>query len=847
VAHPSWPKDSKAQPRSLASLLSKLDRGMEMQWLADRPVVQHVLAEVLGAPRSKIAALAGAVLDQSEDFRRRLRLDDLQYASPLDLPEEPLPPGIPHEIQQPGAWRRLWWLAPSGSGRSLAGAWLAARKLATFAAGPDFASVEYELPVDRPAFVELWSQDGDRSFVPPMEALCIAAPFPPRDKEEWTLVETPPVSEFAGALVRWAALRLPRDGHFVPALAEEWLEAAAARGEVDGLGTALGLLGVMDQYGTPELQRRGLAKMGERYVADRFAELRRTGTLDAAWLTEGSMGVLETLAKHLLTASKTAWEEPRSIDEWLALVPPDHQGSLDAEWVRASLVRSKEPPTVKELERALEGLPPAPSRILRAFEQAGLLRAKHGTELLALAPRWLARHLVDTARTKLTDGVAGEWSEALLAPHAAGPTAKALVSRVIGGDLSLLEDALEQTDARDPASVAAIEAAFRAAGLATLCGVEVPEDIALALWDHQMSLVVELDDGPHPRIGYSRAVADSEALLDVGVFRLAALALSEAFPRQRGLQHAALRPWTEPDQTGARAALDSIWAVVRRVDPQSTAWARGAYALATRLRSVADAAPADGRRRPARAASATHPLEWPLEVLDAIAGGHVEWRNLAHASTDAMTALFAIAAHDGIDPRTVAAAFWAAWAREPEPLHDDSPLSPSGPHWRRIYSSAPPAALEVLFARGMISREKVPYALLDEAAWRGVIASRADAVSGVPAAWSAMPPAILREALRATTPTADDLRGAWERSPDVVMGAVDDALDRDDPLAANLLAAAPSERTAEIVRRLSGRLLGATWLRRTQTTETRRWLVERIAQRSDGWREAFAFLAELGG
>jgi hypothetical protein len=100
--------------------------------------------------------------------------------------------------------------------------------------------------------------------------------------------------------------------------------------------------------------------------------------------------------------------------------------------------------------------------------------------------------------------------------------------------------------------------------------------------------------------------------------------------------------------------------------------------------------------------------------------------------------------------------------------------------------------------------------------------------------------------LRSTTPTADDLRGAWERAPEVVMGAVDDALDRDDPLAANLLAAAPQSRTAEIVRRLSARLPGATWLRRAQTMYTRRWLVERIAQRSEGWREAFDFLTELG-
>src|SRR5215813_6137992 len=125
VAHPAWPKDAKSQPRSLAALLSKLDRGMELQWLADRPAVQQVLAEILGAPLSKIAEVAAAALSQSDDYRRRLRFDDLPYASPLDLAQEPLPPGIPEIILHPGTWERVWWVAPSGSGRSLAGAWLA--------------------------------------------------------------------------------------------------------------------------------------------------------------------------------------------------------------------------------------------------------------------------------------------------------------------------------------------------------------------------------------------------------------------------------------------------------------------------------------------------------------------------------------------------------------------------------------------------------------------------------------------------------------------------------------------------------------------------------------------------
>jgi hypothetical protein len=856
VAHPSWPKDAKSQPRSLASLLSKLDRGMELQWLADRPPVQQVLAEVLGAPLSKIAEVAGEALSQSDDYRRRLRLDDLPFASPLDLAQEPLPPGIPEIIAHVAAWKRLWWVAPSGAGRSLAGAWLSVRRLATLVAGPDFATIAANLPRDKPAFVELWSKTGDRSFTSPIEALCVAAPFPPggENAAAWTVVESPAPSDFAGPLVRWAALRLPKDGHFVPDLAEDWLRGAAARGAIDGLGTALGFLGLMDLYGTPELERRGVAKMADRFVRDRFAELRRNGALDAVWLTEASSGILAALARRLLTHSLTAWEEARPVEEWHRLVPAEHQAPLDAEWLRASLARTTAPPTLKELEQTLRALPSGPFRIVRSLELAGLLRQKHGSDATALAPRWLARHLIDSARTELAEGTVTEWSEALVAPHAAGSTAKALFERTQSGDPSVLEDALELAESRHPAAVAAVETAVRAAGLAVLSGVEIPEDVALELWDRQMGLLVELEDGPHPRLGYARFVTESEPILELGAFRLAALALSETLGEHRGLHHAILRPWLGQSPPEARATLDSIWQVVRRLDPYTTPWVRGAYALADRLRVLREELAREGgdgsRVAAADAGHASvktlHPLEWPHSVLSAVERGELGWQAVARATPDAVGALLAIATHEGVGLRTVALAFWRAWAAAPEPLHDGSPLSPAGAHARTFYSCAAPAALELLFARGLVTRERVPYALLDEPAWRGVIAARPDALTGVPAAWAAMPKAILREALRTATPSYEDMQGAWERDPEIVLGAIDDALDRDDPLATNLLAAAPASRTTEIVARLTDRLLGATWLRRQQTLETKKWIVERVAQRSEGWQVAFEFLTALG-
>src|SRR5689334_19349209 len=115
LAHPAWPKESRPQPRSLAALFSKLDRGLELQWLADRPAVQAVLAEVIGAPPGLLEEVTGAVLADPQNQRHRFVLDDLPYASPVDLTDEQLPPGFPALVQLPRSWKRVWWVAPSGS------------------------------------------------------------------------------------------------------------------------------------------------------------------------------------------------------------------------------------------------------------------------------------------------------------------------------------------------------------------------------------------------------------------------------------------------------------------------------------------------------------------------------------------------------------------------------------------------------------------------------------------------------------------------------------------------------------------------------------------------------------
>src|SRR5690606_35468954 len=93
LAHPEWPADTQPQARSLAALFSKLDRGIELEWLADRDAAQRALALVLDCPVESVRkAVTPTVHGPAPAL---VRWADLPYARPLALRDEPLPPGLP--------------------------------------------------------------------------------------------------------------------------------------------------------------------------------------------------------------------------------------------------------------------------------------------------------------------------------------------------------------------------------------------------------------------------------------------------------------------------------------------------------------------------------------------------------------------------------------------------------------------------------------------------------------------------------------------------------------------------------------------------------------------------------
>lgn len=85
LSHSAWPEQVRTRERSLATVLSKLDRDLDLEWLADRADVQRVLAEVLGCAVADVQAAVVAGTQQPDRATRRVRLEDLRYARALDL------------------------------------------------------------------------------------------------------------------------------------------------------------------------------------------------------------------------------------------------------------------------------------------------------------------------------------------------------------------------------------------------------------------------------------------------------------------------------------------------------------------------------------------------------------------------------------------------------------------------------------------------------------------------------------------------------------------------------------------------------------------------------------------
>ncbi len=830
---PGWPADTHIQPRSLATLLGKLDRDQELSWLADRSDVQQVLAEQLGCAPADLGHAAPGAQPALQTATRRVRLDDAPYARALDLVDEPLCPGFPQELLHPARWDRTWWCAPGGSGRSLAGRWLEARGLAAFVHGSGFHEVK--VPSLGAVFVEVTAHD---AAAPARSGpICVAAPFLPDNAGAWRVIESPPVASYIDALADWLADRLPPDGRFEAARAVEWMRRGPlAAGVVDTLGTALGLLGLVDALGVRAVSGRTPSELARRYFRDRLAQASDKGSADAAWLKRTGFDVLVGVMRRVLTDSDAPWDTPRSFDAWLELVPPEQQRGGDLEWMRLSLAESGAPVRPSDIEKAARLVPPGAYRIVRALSRAGLLQPVGGGDELALRPRWFARTLLLEARQSLVEGSAFEWGEALLSRHAAAGVAEALQRR-IEDEQAPIEEVLELEADDNPAVVAALEALFRGVGLSLLGGTELPLEQLEALWDEQMRLLVDLPGQlPGPRVG---PTPGAEGQDQTGSWHLAALALGEQLPDGSGRKQPLLRPWnaTEPPR-GLRELYDRI--------ATAGAWTVQACALVDRLRGAVGSVALDG--------GGPHPLERPGLVLDEVVHGVLGWEALRDVTGAEVEALVELARRRNMAWAEVAAAIWTAWSEEARP-GDDFPalLAPDAPHVARFWPHLPGSLLVRLLAPRGGASTRVPWSELGEEQWAAVVEGwaslRADA-EGARTAFGAIPEEQAMLAVDAgvlTDAEADRaaLSALWGRFPEQLSARFEAQRSAAGlAQALPLLLGAPPARTLDATR-LMGSAASLLELDERDLDQVRAWLSERVRARAPAWRDAYTLLARV--
>lgn len=703
-----WPGDTKMQERSLAALFSKLDRDQELDWLGDRPGAQVALAKALGASLDDIRA---RVRRRQEGAPGQvLRLRSLPAARALSLLEEPLFPGIPGEVLEPATFDGVYWVAPSGAGRSLVGRWLEARGLARFIRAATWREAEAEMPVHGAVFVELEAPDAvPAPVVAAGVRLCIAAPLLPQAPHGFRVVHTPEPEQYLRALVAWVAERTPKDGRFEPERVLAWLTAQPLeRGIIDGPGAALGLCGLADELGGRALTE-DLEQSVRRYAQARFTHSLDPEATHTAFFRKNGYGTLVALVRRLLAEDTQAWDAPRPRERWLRLVPEELQREADVDWLKMTLGTGPGALRSADLERAARKLPPGAFRVIRGFEQAGLLEPA-GDDQLKLGPRFVARALLSEAVATLTAASPNEWGAALLEGSAPREVEAYVVERARATNGASLEPLLETSDPESLAYVGALELGFVAAGLALLEGAELPRELREGLFEDQLELMLELpDELPVPRVlrGTEHERAERHAL-----WLLAALSLSEDLPKH-ARRHPLLRPWNVQNIDARFGALLDRIEVALQSPKLSQAAGLGVFALMGRLRANVGAL---------CGVDTPHALEQPAVVVEEVMHGVLTWPTIAGLGRGRAGLLIgatrAAAITFDVPWADVARAAWLAWDAAERPAEGADFLLPDNDVEGTFWAHIPRELLRPLLAD---ARDKpMPFERLREEPWAAI-------------------------------------------------------------------------------------------------------------------------------
>ena len=811
LSDPSWPEDMKIQERSLGTLLSKLDRGHDLTWLADRPDIQATLARLL---KCSVTELVVQPAREAAPPSRVLRWNDLPYARSFDLARDELPPTIPAVAFDPARWDRTFWVAPPGSGRTLVGQWLAARGLARFHSVDRASEIDALVDDGAPVFIELRS-DEVVTAAAPRRRLCVAGALPPAPRQGWSVLPSPELESRLPELVRWILSRFPSDTALDERSLLEWLRSGPlARAEADCFGSVLGLAGVLDRVGFARGRSKSVLDLARQDVKQRFDEAFGDEAGSVAWQRRNGVDVMIAMARRALTDSSLPFATPRTVEEWTALVPDEHKSSIDVEWLRVSMARENSSIRPSDVERAARSLSPGAFRIVRTFSQVGLLSpADH--QRLVPAPRYLSRAVELEAERQLLDASAFEWGEALLRPHSAPRLVRRILARICSGDAELLSDAVELEASESPAYAVAVETAFRCAGLALLSGADLSVDALTDLWDATFDLSLRLPGMPPlPRVEHPVGL---EPACERGAFFLAAMAMAESIEQQ----------WLHDDAHERVNA--AIAATLSSIDAQ-TPWFRGAYALLDRLRSA----------DPSALGLALS--DAPCRVLDLVGTDHAKWPDVALSTRDGEILRAIWHARGQVDPAPLAEWLYRVWERADCPEVAGTVLDPVGDAGRTFFASAPATlALRVLSQSPTHARQLVP--LLASDAWEALCETPPSDPDLLEALADALPESAVRRWL-----DQPELRSwVWRRHAAQAEERLSRASrDGDATSVAALAVGAPATAVEGALDALTS-LHDAGQLPAHERDSLRLWLHEQISARRPSWRAAYSLLARLEG
>jgi hypothetical protein len=759
LGHAEWPEYCAIQQRSLAALFSKFDRGLELEWLHDRPDVVHVLALTLSCPAGAILRPLEAALQLHDTTIRRFRVPDTPAARPIALGEEPLPPGFPSALRQPAGWTRLVWRPASTRDVTLVRAWLEVGQRATV-----LDATQASVSSHGPRFVE--TQSAERFAEMSGQGWCVACPGSLEVPPGWTEISSP-ISPELSQISEWLLDRLPADSQLDPSVADEWLSDAVAEGFVDSFDAAVGLLSSLDEVGTlPATGSWG--RLAEALVKRRVASASIADRDHALWLSNNALALPVGLMREMLDKGLQDWDAERSFEKWVALIPSEFQGHVNPQWARSLLNAAGAQIEEAQLRQLLARMPPGAYELVRAMEAAGLLI---GVSQLRLAPRWLGLWAIQAAEDAVLNGPPEQWGEVLLNPHFASSLRQRLASELEGDSNRLLDSVLDADENEtNPAHTIAVETLFELVGLACCMGEEFDQEQLLQLWLRQGQSVIELDDGRK----LPRLLCSPEQAPHYGSWLLACWAISEQLEATPDV--GVPNPWKLPGQLQA-ADLDAIATALRESDAASVRL--GAVELFLRLLEAQD------DLEPTTELDEHPLLAVPLALR---APSWARFRDLTPTQVEEL-----VIAGRNVDE--LAENVWSCWLDEhcpAEPTLVHPKFSASHHFWRRV----PVRVWEELFERDHVFLAELPYEHLSPRDFEQLLAAPARASRH---AWryesvALLPPELaVTAALRLAESAPIAVRALWRTSASSLLAAMEEAANagRDERVSALLCNAYP--------------------------------------------------------